>query len=171
MKIINNKREELVKQQKEIREYNKELSNTNTDIIENNNLKWSISVFCSVILLFIIFAIITADISFIAIKYIFITILSLISGMALGTKIASSLYKPLESVRHETVSMRLSYLLTKYKPLAIARKGNNYLLVMEDKDTKVAIREFLDIRYVEKTNINEIVLDVDNETLYLPYKK
>lgn len=174
MKIINNNQKELLEEQKEIRLYNKELKEINATIIDNNNIKWSVSVFSSVLVTFIILSLITpnADTSLMmALKCLLITAFSLILGVLAGSKIIMPFYKPLQGVRKETEAMHLAYLLDKYKPLAVARKGENYLLVLEDKLTKVVVREIICFRYVEKTNINEIILDIDNEKLYVPYRK
>lgn len=174
LKIINNKQQALLDEQKAIRLYNKELKETNANIIENNNIKWSISVFASVLTTFIALSLIsggTKDPIILALKCIIITVFSLIFGVLIGSKIVMPFYKQLESMRHETESMHLAYLLDKYSPLAVARKGENYLLVLEDKNTKVVVRENINFQYVEKTNINEIILDIDNEKLYVPYRK
>lgn len=174
MKIINNNQKELLEKQKEIKLYNKELKEINANIIDNNNTKWSISVFSSVFVTFIILSLITPSVDttlMMALKCILITGFSLIIGIMVGSKIIMPFYKPLQGIKKETDAMHLAYLLDKYKPLAVARKGENYLLVLEDKLTKIIVREIICFRYIEKTNINEIILDIDNEKLYIPYKK
>lgn len=174
MKIINNNKDLLIEEQLEIRKYNKDLENKNANIIDKNNIKWSISVFISVAIIFVILLLIPLPInSFIleTLKCVIITALSILFGITLGTKIVMPFYKPLLSIKKETEAMHVSNLLNTYNPLAVARKGNNYLLVLEDRKTKVVLREIINFRYIEKTNINEIILDVDNEKLYIPYRK
>lgn len=174
LKIINNKQEELLKAQEEIAQYNSDLKDINSKIIDDNNVKWSLSVVISVIVMFIVLSILPIKLSnaYLTIfKCVIITIVSLVFGIFIGTKIMLPFYKPLEGIKHETESMHLAYLLNKYKPLAVARKGENYLLVLENKTTKIVVREVINFCYIEKTNINEIILDIDNEKLYVPYKK
>ena len=174
LKIINNRQEELLKAQEEITQYNDELKNINAKIMDDNNVKWSLSVVISVIVMFIFLSVLPIKLDNIYLtvfKCVIITALSLIFGVFIGTKIMLPFYKPLEGIKHETESMHLAYLLNKYKPLAVARKGENYLLVLENRTTKIVVREMINLKYIEKTNINEIILDIDNEKLYIPYKK
>lgn len=172
MKIINTKKEELLQEQKDICIYNKQLSDINEKIIDKNNTKWMISVFLSAATIYILLLVFSMNINGIfiePIKYIIITMLSVSIGIIIGSRIIIPFYKPLLRVKKETKGMHIALLLNKYNPIAIARKGEKYLLLLENKDTKVVMREIITFKYIEKTNISEIVLDVDNERLYIPY--
>ena len=174
MKIINNDKEKLLTEQIKIRKYNKNLADENSKIVDKNNMKWSISVFASVFVIFTILILIPIRFdSFIleTFRCVFITAISILLGIPIGSFVIKKFYKPLLGIIKETESMHVTNLLNTYNPLAVARKGNNYLLVLEDKTTKVVLREIINFTYIEKTNINEIILDVDNEKLYIPYKK
>lgn len=172
MKIINTKKEELLQEQKDICIYNKQLGNINEKIIDKNNTKWMISVFLSAATIYILLLVFSMNISGVfiePIKYIVITMLSVSIGIIIGSRIIIPFYKPLLRVKKETKAMHIALLLNKYNPIAIARKGEKYLLLLENKDTKVVMKEIITFKYIEKTNISEIVLDVDNERLYIPY--
>lgn len=173
MKIINTKSEELLKERKEIRQYNKKLPEINENIMEMNNAKWLICIFIAVPAIFILLLFIpfnTDTFVMEIIRYTGITALSITIGIILGTKIAAPLYRPLQNARHETEAMYMANLLYKYNPVAVAKKGPSYLLILEDKKSKLIIREIIIFKHIEKSNINEIILDIDKERLYVPKK-
>lgn len=174
MKIINTRQEQLLKEKHEIRRYNKTLAQVNANIIETNNIKWATSIFLCVAVVFIVLSILPVETEselFKAMKHVIVTVASLLLGVPIGSRIVMPFYQQLQGIKYETESMHVAAVLNKYKPLAIARKGVNYLLVLEDRETKVVVREVIRFKYVEKTNINEIILDVDNEKLLIPYRK
>lgn len=173
MKIINTKSEELLRERKEIRHYNKKLPEINENIIEMNNAKWLICIFITVPAIFILLLFVPFNTDTFAmeiIRYTGITALSITIGIILGTKIAAPFYRPLQSAKVETEAMYMANLLYKYTPKAVARKGASYLLVLEDKKTKLLMREVIIFKPIEKSNINEIILDIDKERLYVPKK-
>lgn len=175
MKIINTRKEELLSEKREIYKFNKKLKDINESIVDKNNMTWVSSVLLSVAVIFIGLALIPINTNgfwiYDLIRYFTITILSIIIGVLIGTKLSIPFYRPLLGIKRETESMHVAYLLYKYNPMAIARKGESYLLVLEDKNTKVIMKEVIMFKHIEKTNINEIILDVDKERLYIPYKK
>lgn len=174
MRIVNTKSKELLEEQKQIRKYNNRLPEINEEIIELNNIKWMSSIFVTVPAIFVLLLFIpfkSTGLLLDILRYTSITALSITIGIALGTKIAALFYRPLQNAKHETESMHIAHLLNKYNPMAVAKKGNNYLLVLEDKVTKIIMNEVIMFKHIEKTNINEIILDVDNERLYIPYKR
>lgn len=174
MRIVNTKSEELLEEQKQIRRFNSRLPEINEEIIELNNVKWMASIFTTVPAIFILLLFIpfqTTGLIFEILRYVGITALSITVGITLGTKIAAPFYRPLQNAKQETEGMYIANLLNKYNPMAVAKKGGNYLLVLEDKTTKIIMREIIMFKHIEKTNINEIILDVDNERLYIPYKR